>query len=272
MSANTVRVSALQMCSTADRERNFAIARELISEAADEGAEIVALPENFSFVGEGDAKLAAAEDAGDGPGINFLREAAIKHSVDLIGGTVPVRTASNKVTNTCYVVSLSGDVLARYDKIHLFDVAISDENTYRESEFVTPGDQVVTLDLRGTKVGLTICYDVRFPELYRRLAIAGARVIFVPSAFTSETGKAHWKILLRARAIENLCYIVAPAQYGRHTKRRVSFGNSMIVGPWGEVLASVADGDAVLTAELSETDVDEARRRLPALRHVRLKP
>lgn len=269
---DAVRVAAVQMCSTDDRKKNLEIAASLIAKAAADGARIVALPENFSFIGEGDAKLAAAEDPLDGPGITFLRGQAHHHAVDIVGGTIPVRATPDKVTNTCYVVSSKGDVLARYDKIHLFDVAISDENTYRESEFFTPGDQVVTLDLRGTKVGLTICYDVRFPELYRRLAIAGARVIFVPSAFTSETGKAHWKILLRARAIENLCYIVAPAQYGRHTKRRVSFGNSMIVGPWGEVLASVADGDAVLTAELSETDVDEARRRLPALRHVRLKP
>ncbi|MBT8402029.1 MAG: carbon-nitrogen hydrolase family protein [Rhodothermia bacterium] len=266
----SIRVSAIQMCSTDDRESNLLVASRLIEEAALEGAEIVALPENFSFLGDGAAKLAAAEDPETGRSIRFLRDQSARCGVNIVGGSIPVRAAPDKVTNTCFVVRTDGSIAARYDKMHLFDVAVDKDNTFQESEHVRPGDDVVTVDVSGFTLGLSICYDLRFPELFRRLATAGASVIFVPSAFTMETGKAHWNVLVRARAIENLCYVVAPAQYGRHSKRRISFGHSLIVGPWGDVLGGVADGDATVSADVSLTRIEDARRRIPALEHIRL--
>ncbi len=266
----TIRVSAVQLCSTEDREKNLAVAGRLIERAVADGADLVALPENFSFLGDGAAKVAAAEDPETGPSIRFLREQAVRYGIHIVGGSIPIRDRGDKVTNTSFVVGPDGSVGARYDKMHLFDVAVDEDNTFQESAFVRPGSDVVSVDVSGFTLGLTICYDLRFPELFRRLAKAGSSVIFVPSAFTMETGKAHWDVLVRARAIENLCYVVAPAQYGRHSKGRVSFGHTMIVGPWGNVLDRVEDGDAVVSADISLSRVEEARRRIPSLDHIRL--
>ncbi len=269
---NTIRTAAIQLTSTQDREENLASAERLMTEAVERGAQLLALPENFSFVGRDADKVEHAEDLDSGPSIGLLKSFAARHGVAIIGGSVPLRCVGGKrVTNSCLVVDRGGDLVARYDKMHLFDVEIDRENTFRESQYVEAGGDVVTVELSGHTVGLTVCYDLRFPELYRVLALRGAEVLFVPSAFTRETGRDHWEVLLRARAIENLCYVVAPAQSGEHGGGRVSFGRTMIIGPWGQVLAQCQDGPGLVVYELAFHAVAEARRRLPCMTHVRLR-
>ncbi len=267
-----MRIAAIQLTSTQDREENLAWAERLMTAAVERGAQLLALPENLSFVGRDADKLKYAEDAEAGPSIDFLQAFAARHGVAIIGGSVPLRCAGGtKVTNSCLVFDSAGELVARYDKIHLFDVAIDPENTFRESRYVEAGGSAVTVELLGHTMGLTVCYDLRFPELYRTLALRGAEVLFVPSAFTRETGRDHWEVLLRARAIENLCYVVAPAQSGEHGAGRVSFGRTMIVGPWGQVLAQCQEGPGLIVYDLDFDVVAAARRRLPSISHVRLR-
>jgi nitrilase len=241
-----------------------------MTEAVRRGARLLALPENLTYVGDDEKqKLAIAEEVHDGPGASFLRAFAQEHSVTIVGGSLPLKTASTgKVTNTCLVFGQTGGLLARYDKIHLFDAQIDPDNPYRESRLVEPGSRPVTFVLEGRTIGLSICYDLRFPELYRELALQGADVLFVPSAFTRETGRDHWEILLRARAIENLCYVVAAAQSGDHGGGRASYGRSMIVGPWGQILAQCQDGEGFALADLDFDSLQEARATLPGVRKV----
>jgi nitrilase len=261
------RVAAIQMSSVPDRDINLGVADRLIEEAASAGARIVALPENFSFLGSPEQKIGLGEPAANGPTLQYLREQSLRHQVYLIGGSIPLLTDEpDRVSNTCFALGPDGDILARYDKLHMFDVSIDDANTYRESDHVKPGQDVVTFRADAITIGLSICFDLRFPELYRRLADAGADLVFVPSAFTVPTGRAHWEVLLRARAIENLCYVTAPAQTGEHAKGRATHGHSMIVDPWGVVLTEAPEGSGIIWADVDTDLIADVRSRLPALK------
>ena len=267
----TLRIAAIQMCSRQDRDENLDRARALLDEAVRQGAQLVTLPENFSFLDREGDKLQIIEDLDTGPSVRMLQEFAAAQGVAVVGGSVPLQAAdTSKVTNTCLVFDPAGQIVARYDKVHLFDISLDAEHTFKESRYIEAGAQGVTVDLFGHTMGLSICYDLRFPELYRRLVLRGAKVLFIPSAFTMHTGKDHWEVLIRARAIENQCYVVAPAQYGRHNDRRVSYGRTMIVDPWGQVLAQAQDRESVVVADIDLAYLDDIRRRLPCLEHIRL--
>jgi len=232
---------------------------------------MIALPETFSLMGNRDEKLLGAEELNKGESLLFLQDFALKHKVAIIGGSIFLKTTiASKVKNTCLVIDENGQLLAHYDKIHLFKLDYDADNVYDESEFVEAGNEVKTIDLSGVKIGLSICYDIRFPELYRKMVLEGAQILFVPSAFTVPTGKDHWEILLRARAIENQCYVVAPAQFGRHEEsRRITYGRSMIVDPWGQILAQCPDREDVIVADLDLAYLKEVRDKLPALKDTR---
>jgi predicted amidohydrolase len=259
----------IQLTSGADLERNLLRCRELIEDAAEMGAELIVLPENFAFLGEHEtAKMAVAEAVpGDGRILSFMRDLARLAGVDLVLGGMPEAVSATHVHNTSVYIDQAGEIRGIYRKIHLFDVAIPDGATYRESASVKPGDEPVLVDAPFGKVGLTICYDLRFPELYRALSRGGARILTVPAAFTLHTGRDHWHPLLRARAIENLAFVLAAAQYGRHNAKRVTYGHACIVDPWGQVLAEVGDREGVAVAELDFDYQDRLRRELPALEH-----
>ncbi len=266
----TYLLGAVQMTSTADRARNLSTAIRLVEEAAGLGAKLVGLPENFAFMGRDEERIATAETL-EGLTVSALREVARRRGIWIVAGSVAEKVdAPGKTANTSVLVADDGSVAAAYRKIHLFDVNIPDGARYAESETVAPGDQVVLAPTPLGRVGLTVCYDLRFPELYRRLSGLGAEMIFVPAAFTLFTGKDHWEVLLRARAIENLCYVVAPAQVGRHSASRLTYGNAMIVDPWGTVLARCPDGEGVCVARFDRARMERTRQELPALSHRRL--
>ncbi len=269
MPAEPNTVAAIQMTTSADRDTNLADARRLLEEAARQGASVAALPENFAFMAVKEAdKLAIAEADGDGVIQRMLSTTARELGLWIIGGTIPVRTAAEgRVAAACLVYDAKGERRARYDKIHLFDVRVSERESYSESATVAPGRAPAVIDTPAGKAGLSVCYDVRFPELYRQLSAAGARWLCVPSAFTAPTGRAHWQTLLRARAIENLCYVVAPAQSGIHANGRETYGDSMIVDFWGRVLTRLPRGTGVISARFDAARQDEARRSFPALDH-----
>lgn len=268
---NTLRLAAIQMCSRQDRAENLTRAQALLKEATQQGARLIAMPENFSFLDREGDKLQALEDLDTGPSVRMLRDFAASYGVMIVGGSVPLRAADGtRVTNTCLVFNADGSLGARYDKMHLFDISLDAAHTFLESRYIEAGTQVVTFEGFGHTMGLSICYDLRFPELYRQLTLRGAKVLFIPSAFTMHTGKDHWEVLIRARAIENQCYVVAPAQYGRHNDRRESYGRTLIVDPWGQVLAQAQDREAVVTADIDLDYLDDIRRRLPCLEHVQL--
>ena len=262
----------VQVTSGADLEHNLDRCRALIEDAAEMGAELIVLPENFAFLGEHEtAKMAVAEAVpGDGRILATMRQIARDQEVDLVLGGLPEAVSPTHVHNTSVYVDARGEIRGIYRKIHLFDVAIPDGATYRESASVKPGDEAVVVDGRFGKVGLSICYDLRFPELYRTLVSDGARILTVPAAFTLHTGRDHWHPLLKARAIENLAFVLAAAQYGRHNPKRVTFGHACIVDPWGHVLAEVGDREGVAVAELDFDYQERLRRELPSLEHRRL--
>jgi predicted amidohydrolase len=277
-----MKVAAVQMVSTPRVDENFAVARSLIAQAAAAGAELVALPEYFCLMGEHDSdKLAIAEPLADAatPGTpstpmqHVLAETAREFGVWLIAGTVPIRSeTADKVHNSLLVYDPQGVRVARYDKIHLF--CFDDgQRRYDEGATLLPGTEAVALDItsRGGevwRVGLGICYDLRFPELFRRLgADHPLDLIVLPAAFTDTTGRAHWELLLRARAVENLCHVLAPAQGGLHENGRRTFGHAMAVGPWGEVIAVLGEGPGVVLADLTKAKQTQVRSQLPALSH-----
>jgi predicted amidohydrolase len=263
-------MGAVQMTSTADRGRNLDTALRLVNEAADLGAKLVGLPENFAYMGPEDGRLQTAETV-DGPTLGALRELARKRSIFVVAGSIAEKSTNPKMTaNTSAVIADDGSIVAVYRKIHLFDVNIPDGARYAESEVVIPGDKVVVAPTPLGRIGLTVCYDLRFPELYRKLASLGAEVITIPAAFTLFTGKDHWEVLIRARAIENLAYVVAPAQVGRHSANRQTFGNAMVVDPWGVVLARCPDGEGVCVARFDRARLEKVRLELPALKHRKL--
>lgn len=260
------KVAAVQMVSGPSVEANLAAAEELIAQAKARGASLVALPEFFCLFGMRDRdKVAAGEPDGDGPIQRFLSASAARHKVWLVGGSVPlVSREPDKVTNTCLVFDASGVRVARYDKIHLFGLDTESER-YHESVTVAPGSTPIAVDSPFGRLGLSICYDLRFPELYRQLAPVD--IILVPSAFTAKTGRAHWEILLRARAIENLAYVIAPAQGGTHPNGRQTHGHSMVIDPWGRVLDCLPEGPGVVVAEIDSAERSRLRASLPALEH-----
>lgn len=261
-----LRVAAVQMVSTPDPRENMAVAARLIARAAAEGARLVALPEYFCLLGRKDTdKVAIREVDREGPLQAFLAAQAAEHGVWLIGGTVPLASSRpSRVRNACLVYGPDGERRARYDKIHLFGFSRGDER-FDESATIEAGRTPVVCDAEGWRIGLSICYDVRFPELYRRLLPVD--LIVVPSAFTYTTGQAHWETLLRARAIENQCYVLAPAQGGTHPNGRRTWGHTMLIDPWGEVLGVLAEGEGVVAGMLDRARLAEVRRSLPALAH-----
>jgi deaminated glutathione amidase len=279
-----MKIAAVQMVSTPDVDRNLDAARLLIAQAAAAGARLVALPEYFCLLGRSDRdKLAVAEQPGDGPIQQMLSAAAREHALWLVGGTLPLRISgdSGHVRNACCVYSPQGTLAARYDKMHLFGFDDGNER-HDESRVLEAGSEVVALDLEPDRfrLGLSICYDLRFPELYRKLsdgpqagdsAASPCDVFAVPSAFTHTTGQAHWELLLRARAVENQAYVIAPAQGGLHENGRRTWGHSLIVDPWGVVLACLPTGEGFVTAKLDASRIAEVRRQLPALAHRRLR-
>lgn len=267
-----LRVGAVQMRSTGDLAANLAIVKDLTARAAADGAQLVALPECFSFLGRGEGdKLAIAESLrGTGPVVSTLRELAIKHGIYLLGGGTPETVPGDpkRTYNTAVVFNPGGHLIATYRKIHLFDVDIPGGAVLRESDATAAGDETVVVDIGGAKVGLSICYDVRFPELYRQLVKdKGAEVLFVPAAFTAHTGAAHWHLLLRARAVEDQAWVVAPAQWGRHNEKRHSYGHTLVVDPWGTVVDEREEGDGVVLANLDGATVAQRRTQMPCLSH-----
>lgn len=267
-------VAAIQMTSSHLVAENLHAAGQLLREAKDRGAAMACLPENFSFLGLKDVdKLRVAEPDGEGPVQDFLRTTARELGLWILAGTIVLKHRDARVCNTSLLIDAAGQRVARYDKIHLFDVGIPGRNEqYRESTHVSPGHEVVVADTPVGRLGLSVCYDVRFPELYRELVTRGAEWLSVPSAFTVPTGHAHWETLLRARAIENLCYVVAPAQTGTHSSGRETYGDTMIVDYWGQVLARLPKGSGVITADIDLTKQAEARSRFPVLDNRRLIP
>lgn len=265
-----MRVAAIQMTSGPDIEVNLEAAGRFIAEAARLGAVLAALPENFAFMGldSGD-KRAIAEPDGSGKIQNFLADAARRHKIWVVGGTVPLRNdADGRVSASCLVYKSDGQRAARYDKIHLFDVDVPNSaESHRESAHTVPGRDARVVDSPVGKLGLAVCYDMRFPELFRVLSRQGAEVFVVPSAFTVPTGRAHWESLLRARAIENLCALIAPAQWGVHPSGRETFGDSMIIDHWGKVLARVPSGTGCIVADLDAAARVNARTAFPVLEH-----
>ena len=266
-------VAAIQMTSGHVVEDNLAAAGKLLREAKDRGADLACLPENFSFIGLKDAdKLEVAEADGAGPVQKFLSDTARELKLWILGGTTVIKGDSpRRVSNTSLLIDADGRRVARYDKIHLFDVNLPGrDEAYLESRHVTPGRRIVIADTPVGRLGLSVCYDMRFPELYRELMAQGAEWFSMPAAFTVPTGRAHWETLLRARAIENLCYVVAPAQWGTHTSGRETYGDTLIVDYWGQVLERLAKGTGVITAEFDPSKQAETRARFPALENRRL--
>jgi len=260
--------AAIQMTSVPNLQANLVQAEELIDLAVRQGAELVGLPENFSFMGEEEEKRAQA-DAIAQESEKFLKTMAQRFQITILGGGFPVPVGNGKVYNTALLIGANGEELARYEKVHLFDVNVPDGNTYRESGTVLAGLRMppVYPSKEFGNLGLSVCYDVRFPELYRHLSQMGAEVLFVPAAFTAYTGKDHWQVLLQARAVENTCYIIAPAQTGRHYAMRQTHGHAMIVDPWGTVLADAGDKPGVAIASIEPTRLEQVRRQMPCLQH-----
>ena len=265
-----MHIAAIQMVSTPDVATNLATAARLLQQAADQGAELAALPEYFCLMGHSDRdKLAHAEAPGHGPLQDFLREQALRHGLWLVGGTLPLQSADpGRASNSTLVFNPQGEPVARYDKMHLFRFANGRE-VYDESAALLHGATPVAFNLPSRdghtwRIGLSICYDLRFPEMYRTLA---ADLLLVPSAFTHTTGQAHWEILLRARAIENLAYLAAPAQGGQHNNGRRTWGQTLIASPWGEILAQHHTGEGVVLAECDWHTLQQRRKQLPALQH-----
>jgi deaminated glutathione amidase len=262
------KVAAIQMTSSHIVADNLAAAAVLLREAKEAGAEVACLPENFCFIGLKDAdKLQIAEEDGRGPVQQFLSDTARSLKMWILGGTIVLKgDTPSRVANSSLLIDEAGKRVARYDKIHLFDVTIPGRNEqYRESSHVMPGREPVLADTPVGRLGMSVCYDMRFPELYRELVAQGAEWLAMPAAFTVPTGRAHWETLLRARAIENLCYVVAPAQSGTHSSGRETYGDSIIVDYWGQVLSRLAKGTGVITADIDLAQQAESRLRFPAL-------
>ncbi|MGC4089745.1 MAG: carbon-nitrogen hydrolase family protein [Polyangiaceae bacterium] len=274
VATHPVKVSALQLSSQASLSENLAQVEALVARAASAGAKLVVLPENFAYMGPEAGKRAIAERLGDAdaPIQAALRDLARRASVAIVAGGFPEASGdADRPFNTSAAFDSSGALVAAYRKIHLFDVDLRSHGTLCESANTTAGAEVVVTQLAGLETGLSICYDLRFPELYRQLVDRGAEVLTVPAAFTLYTGKDHWHPLLRARAIESQCYVVAAAQWGKHPENRATFGHALIADPWGAVIAEASDAIGVVSAEIDLAFLHEVRGRVPALAHRKLK-
>jgi deaminated glutathione amidase len=264
--ADLLRVACVQLNASESKVDNIERAGLLVARAASTGADLIVLPEKWNGIGPPDFLRANAESLDDGETVDAMRSWARDHKVTIVGGSIAEhREGRDKLSNTSIVFDPDGEITALYRKIHMFDVEVGGQ-VYRESESEEPGEEASrVVDVEGWKLGMTVCYDLRFPELYRILAVDGAEIITVPAAFTLFTGKDHWELLLRARAVENQCYIVAPNQWGAHRDGKASYGRSMIVDPWGVVLAQAPDEDGMIVAELERARMDGIRRALPSL-------
>ncbi|MCX7109764.1 MAG: carbon-nitrogen hydrolase family protein [Proteobacteria bacterium] len=265
-------VAAIQFAAGIDVKANLGMVSERVAKAADRGAGLIVLPENLALMGLKETdKLQLAEMEGNGPIQDFLADLAVTWGVWIVGGSIPLRSSPGKVTASSLVFDDSGALMGRYDKIHLFDVDVpGSQEQYRESATIDAGDSPLILDSPFGKLGVTICYDLRFPELYRQMADAGVEIFAVPAAFTARTGAAHWELLLRARAVENLAYVVASGQGGQHENGRETYGNSMIVDPWGTVVARLGIEPGVAVAEIDLDSQRHYREAFPVLTHRRL--
>lgn len=261
-------VAALQMHSGRDVQKNLDRAISLLRAARERGATLAGLPENFSHMGHEREKLALAESV-TGPTLSRIREVARALSLVVLAGTIPEHSEdAGRVHASSALIGADGEILGVYRKIHLFDVELESGESYQESAYIRPGAQVTTLEAGGLQNGLSVCYDLRFPELYRQLGIQGAELFWVPSAFTLHTGKDHWEVLLRARAIENLSFVAAPAQFGHHGEKRVTYGNAMVVDPWGTVLARASNGpDTMAISVIDTARLERLRAELPTPSH-----
>jgi len=269
------RVAAAQMTSGLDVPANLEQAGALIAEAAAAGASLVVLPENFSFMGADDAaRVAVAEPAETGVAQQFAMAQARQYAVWLVAGTIPVLHGDGRVLSRSLLIGPDGTVVARYDKMHLFDVNVpaTEGESYRESATTVPGEHVVCAQTALARVGMSVCYDIRFPALFDRLGAAGMEILVVPAAFTVPTGRLHWQPLLKARAIESLTYVVAAGQVGEHPGGRLTYGHSMVIGPWGDLLAECPDGTGIAHAEVDMIELVQLRRQFPVLEHRRQLP
>jgi deaminated glutathione amidase len=260
-----LRVACVQLNAAASKPENVERMERLVARAAATGADVVLLPEKWTGIGGAPALREIAEPLEGGETVTAMSGWARSHGITLVGGSIPERRdGREKLSNTCIVFDPEGEIAAVYRKIHMFDVEVGG-HVYRESEAEEPGEGPVTCDVEGWTVGLTVCYDLRFPELYRILAVEGAELVTVPAAFTLYTGKDHWELLLRARAVENQCFVVAANQWGTYADGKAAYGRSSIVDPWGVVLAQAADEDTVISAELDLANMERIRRSLPSL-------
>lgn len=262
------RVAVIQMVSSANVKENLSSLDPLFSKAREECAKLLILPENFAFMGMHETdKLVIAEEMGQGEIQSTVSRLAKQYGLWVIAGSIPLRSSSNRVKAACIVYNDKGETIAHYNKVHMFDVRVSPEEAHQESLTIEPGDKLVVVDTPVGRVGLSICYDLRFPELYRQLVLKGAELFTVPSAFTAVTGAAHWEILLRARAIENLSYVLAPNQGGKHVNGRHTYGHSMIIEPWGKILSEQKSGSGIIFADIDLQRLRQLRLQFPCNEH-----
>ncbi|HYH18660.1 MAG TPA: carbon-nitrogen hydrolase family protein [Azospirillum sp.] len=265
-----MKAACVQVNAGPEIQPNLIAAGDLVRRARDAGADVIAMPENVSLIVQGRANvLARVKPESEHPGVPFFTGLARETGAWLLVGSLGILLDEGRVANRSYLIAADGRIVATYDKIHMFDVDLKDGESYRESATFRPGERAVVAATPWGGVGMTVCYDVRFPHLHRALAHAGARILTVPAAFTVPTGRAHWHVLLRARAIETGCFVIAPAQTGTHDAGRRTYGHSLIISPWGEILADAGEEVGVVTADLDLSQVDEARRMVPALTHDR---
>ncbi len=267
-----MKVAAIQMCSSHVLDENLEVTGKMIQEAAGNSAKLVVLPEMFAMMGFNAVEdCAIKEPMGDGKIQHFLADIASKNKVWVVGGTIPIACDDKKRFRAASLVfNDQGKIVARYDKIHLFDVTLSKREFYKESDTTEPGDKIVVVDTSIGRLGLAICYDIRFPELFRSLVVKGAEIIALPAAFTVKTGKAHWELLTRSRAIENFCYLIGACQTGVHTNRRKTYGGSLIVDPWGKVVRINSKVAGIVYSEIDLKYLYQVRRTIPALNHKKL--
>lgn len=269
--SSSLSVAAIQLTSTPDVDANLSRALHHLEEAASAGADLAVLPENFGFLGSEKAKLAYAQSIEEGSFVAPLRELAAKKGMGIIAGGMPEKGPDDdRVYNTAVFIGRSGEVVGSYRKIHLFDIDLAGKISYQESASVLSGNEPMVVEFEGWKVGLSICYDLRFPEMYRSLVDQGAHILTVPAAFTLQTGRDHWEVLLRARAIENQCYVIAAGQVGEHLKGRTSWGQSCVIDPWGTILEQAPDVEGITLATLERSELQRIRTQLPCLTHRRL--
>ncbi|MFD1205615.1 carbon-nitrogen hydrolase family protein [Sporosarcina contaminans] len=262
-----MKVAVIQMNTKSDKEENLRKAEGFIRQAADNGAELISLPEYFNYMGEESGKIENAEQIPDGRTTSFLSGLAKEYGIFIHAGSIIEKYSNEKSYNTSIIVSPDGKIVGNYRKIHLFDIEINGVSSYMESNSIEGGDSAEIVELPFGKAGMAICYDLRFPELFRKYALEGCNVFFLPAAFTQYTGMLHWETLLRARAIENQCYVIAAGQIGSHLPGKVCYGNSMIIDPWGTVVAKAPEKESIIYAELEGERVQSARESIPCLTH-----